>query len=67
MKKQKKRIEFCEKVIQMKFEGKKIEDKIIFFNDETRIDIAPNTSDESIRISVEIKNKLKKVMKKVID
>ena len=51
----------------MEFDGKKLECKNIFFTDETRIDTAPNTSDESIRISAKIKNKLKKVMKKVID
>ncbi len=30
-----------------------------FFNDETKIDTAPNTSNESIRISSKVKNKLK--------
>ena len=43
MKKQKK-LEFCEKIIQMEFDGKKLECKNIFFTDETRIDTAPNTS-----------------------
>ena len=30
-----------------------------FFTDETKIDTAPNTSNESIRISSKVKNKLK--------
>ena len=44
----------------MEFEGRKLENKNIFFIDKTRINTAPNTSGESIRISAKIKNKLKK-------
>ena len=51
----KKRLEFCEKIVQMEFEGKKLEGKNIFFTDETRIDTASNTSGESIRVSAKIK------------
>ena len=51
----KKRVEFCQKIIQMDLEGKNI-----FFTDETRIDTAPNTKGESIRLSSKIKNKIKK-------
>ena len=39
----------------MEFEVKKFEGKNIFFTDETRIDAAPNTSDEWIRVSIKIK------------
>ena len=49
-----KRLEFCKKIINMKLEGKNI-----FFTDETKIDTAPNTSNESIRVSSRIKNKIK--------
>ena len=51
----KKRVEFCQKIIQMDLEGKNI-----FFTDETRIDTASNTKGESIRLSSKIKNKIKK-------
>ena len=57
----KKRLEFCQKIVQMGLEGKNI-----FFTDETRIDTEPNTKGESIRISSKIKNKIKKEMKKDI-
>ena len=50
-----KRLEFCTKIIDMNLEGKNI-----FFTDETRVDTAPNTSNESIRVSSRIKNKIKK-------
>ena len=50
----KKRVEFCQKIIQMNLEGKNI-----FFTDETRMDTAPNTKGESIRLSSNIKNKIK--------
>ena len=50
----KKRLEFCQKIIQMNIEGKNI-----FFTDETRMDTAPNTKGESIRLSSRIKNKIK--------
>ena len=39
----------------MKFEDKKLGEKNIFFTDKTRIDTQPNTSGESIRISVKIR------------
>ena len=55
----KKRMEFCKKIVEMEIDGKKLEGKNIFFTDETRIDTAPNTSNESIRISSKIKNKIK--------
>ena len=42
----------------MEIDGKQLEVKIIFFIDETRIDIAPNTSSESIRNSSKVKNKI---------
>ena len=51
----KKRLEFCQKIVQMGLEGKNI-----FFTDETRMDTTPNTKGESIRISTKIKNKIKK-------
>ena len=44
MKYRKKIHEFYEKIIQMEFVGEKLEGKIIFFIDETRIDTAPNTN-----------------------
>ena len=55
----KKRKEFCQKIVDMEIEGKKLEGINIFFTDETRIDTAPNTKSESIRISSKVKNKLK--------
>ena len=55
----KKRKEFCQKIVDMEIEGKKLEGINIFFTDETKIDTAPNTSNESIRISSKVKNKLK--------
>ena len=51
----KKRLEFCKKIVQMGIKGKNI-----FFTDETKIDTAPNTSNESIRASPRIKNMIKK-------
>ena len=51
----KKRLEFCQKIVQMGLEGKNI-----FFTDETRMDTGPNTKGESIRVSSKIKNKIKK-------
>ena len=50
----KKRLEFCQKIIQMGIEGKNI-----FFTDETRMDTAPNTKAESIRVSSITRNKIK--------
>ena len=50
-----KRLDFCKKIIDMNLEGKNI-----FFTDETKIYTAPNTSNESIRVSSRIKNKIKK-------
>ena len=55
----KKRLEFCQKIVNMEIDGKKLAGKNIFFTDETKIDTAPNTSNESIRISSKIKNKIK--------
>ena len=55
----KKRMEFCKKIVEMEIDGKKLEGKNIFFTDETRIDTAPNTANESIRISSKVKNKIK--------
>ena len=37
-----------------------LEGKNIFFTDETKVDTAPNISNESIRVSSRIKNKIKK-------
>ena len=51
----KKRLDFCKNIIQIGLEGKDI-----FFTDETRMDTAPNTKGESIRLSAKIKNKIKK-------
>ena len=50
-----KRLKFCKKIIDMNLEGKNI-----FFTDETKVDTAPNISNESIRVSSRIKNKIKK-------
>ena len=50
----KKRLEFCKKIVQMGIEGKNI-----FFTDETRMDTAPNTKGESIRVSSITRNKIK--------
>ena len=50
----KKRLEFCKKIVQMGIKGKNI-----FFTDETRMDTAPNTKGESIRLSSKTKNKIK--------
>ena len=47
-----KRMEFCQKIIDMEIDGKKLDGINIFFTDETKIDTAPNTSNESIRISL---------------
>jgi len=54
-----KRMEFCRKIVEMEIDGKKLEGINIFFTDETKIDTAPNTSNESIRISSKVKNKIK--------
>ena len=51
----KKRLDFCKNIIQIGLEGKDI-----FFTDETRMDTAPNTKGESIRLSAKIKNQIKK-------
>ena len=56
----KKRLTFCQRIVAMEFEGKKLEGKNIFFTDETKMDTAPNTSGESIRVSSKIKRKLQK-------
>ena len=56
----KKRLTFCQRILEMEFEGKKLEGKNIFFTDETKMDTAPNTSGESIRVSSKIKRKLQK-------
>ena len=56
----KKRLEFCQRIIDMEFDGEKLEGKNIFFTDETKMDTAPNTSGESIRVSSKIKRKLQK-------
>ena len=55
----KKRLEFCKKIVEMEIDWKKLAGKNIFFTDETKIDTAPNTSNELIRISSKIKNKIK--------
>ena len=52
-------MDFCKKIVDMELDGKKLEGSNIFFIDETRIDTAPNTSNESIRISSKVKKKLK--------
>ena len=49
-----------QKILDMEIDGKKLDDINIFFTDETKIDTAPNTNDESIRISSKVKNKLKR-------
>ena len=54
-----KRMEFCQKIIDMEIDVKKLDGINIFFTDETKIDTTPNTSNESIRISSKVKNKLK--------
>ena len=56
----KKRSEFCQRIIDMEFDGEKLEGKNIFFTDETKMDTAPNTSGESIRVSSKIKRKFTK-------
>ena len=43
----------------MELDGKKLEGSNIFFIDETRIDTAQNTSNESIRILSKVKKKIK--------
>ena len=55
----KKRMDFCKKIVEMELDGKKLEGLNIFFTDETRIDTAPNTSNESIRISTKVRKKIK--------
>ncbi len=56
----KKRLEFCQRIIDMEFNGEKLEGKNIFFTDETKMDTAPNTNGESIRVS----SKKKKIIKR---
>ena len=51
----KNRLKFCLRIVEMEFEGKKLEGKNIFFTDETKMDTAQNTSGESIRVSTKIK------------
>ena len=51
-----KRMEFYQKFFDKR---KKLDGINIFFTYETKIDTAPNTSNESIRISTKVKNKLK--------
>ena len=55
----KKRLEFCKKIVEMEINGKKLDGINIFFTDETKIDTAPNTSNETIRVSSKIKHKIK--------
>ena len=62
----KKRLNFCQKILEMEFEGKKLEGKNIFFTDETKMDTAPNTSGESIRVFSKIK-RASKLQKKFIN
>jgi len=50
----KKILEFCQKIVKIGIEGKNI-----FFTDETRMDTAPNTKGESIRVSSITRNKIK--------
>ena len=50
----KKKVGFCQKIVQMGLEGKNI-----FFTDETKMDTAQNTKGESIRVSEKVKNKTK--------
>ncbi len=45
-----KRMEFCQKFLDMKIDGKKLDGINIFFTYETKIDTGPNTNNESIRI-----------------
>ncbi len=52
-------MDFCKKIVDMELDRKKLEGSNIFFTDETRIDTAPNTSKESIRISSKVKKKIK--------
>ena len=52
-------MDFCKKIVEMELDGKKLEGLNIFFTDETRIDTAPNTSNESIRISTKVWKKIK--------
>lgn len=63
MKKRKKIIELCQKIVEKKFLGEKLEDKNIFFNDET-VGHNVNKNNESIRISSKIKKKKKKTIKR---
>ena len=49
-----------QKILDMEIDGKKLDGINIFFTDETKIDTAQNTNNESIRISSKVKNKLKR-------
>ena len=54
-------MDFCVNIVDMELDGKKLEGSNIFFTDETRIDTAQNTSNESIRISSKVKkNKIRR-------
>ena len=55
-----KSMELRQKNLDMEIDGKKLDDINILFTDETKIDTAPNTNNESIRISPKAKNKLKR-------
>ena len=50
----KKRLDFCKNIIQINLEGKNI-----FLTDETKINKAPSTKGESIRLSSKTKNQIK--------
>ena len=52
-------MEFCQKIADMEIDRKKLDGINIFITDETKIDTAPNTSNETIRISSKVINKLK--------
>ena len=53
-------MELRQKILDMEIDGKKLDGINIFFTDETKIDTAQNTNNESIRISSKVKNKLKR-------
>ena len=50
-----KRMELRQKILDMEIDGKKLDGINIFFTDETKIDTAQNTNNESIRISSKVK------------
>ena len=56
-------MELRQKILDMEIDWKKLDNINIFFTDETKIDTAPNTNNESIRISSKVKNKLKRCRK----